>query len=58
MAAHTAAWRIITVYYTGSMLHAPYAIPNMKYDGYRVYTNKPPSGALAGARRGEQPCLF
>jgi 4-hydroxybenzoyl-CoA reductase alpha subunit len=39
---------VITVYYTGSMLHAPYAIPNMKYDGYRVYTNKPPSGALRG----------
>ena len=39
---------VITVYYNGSMLHAPYAIPNMKYDGYRVYTNKPPSGALRG----------
>jgi 4-hydroxybenzoyl-CoA reductase alpha subunit len=39
---------IITVYYNGSMLHAPYQIPNMKYDGYRVYTNKPPSGALRG----------
>ncbi len=39
---------VITVYYNGSMLHAPYAIPAMKYDGYRVYTNKPPSGALRG----------
>jgi 4-hydroxybenzoyl-CoA reductase alpha subunit len=39
---------IITVYYNGSMLHAPYNIPAMKYDGYRVYTNKPASGALRG----------
>lgn len=39
---------IITVYYNGSMLHAPYHIPAMKYDGYRMYTNKPPSGSLRG----------
>jgi 4-hydroxybenzoyl-CoA reductase alpha subunit len=39
---------IVTVYYNGSLLHAPYAVPNMKYDGYRIYTNKPASGALRG----------
>jgi 4-hydroxybenzoyl-CoA reductase alpha subunit len=39
---------VITLYYNGSLLHAPYAIPNMRYDGYRVYTNKPASGALRG----------
>jgi CO/xanthine dehydrogenase Mo-binding subunit len=39
---------VITVYYNGSLLHAPYAIPNMRYDAYRIYTNKPASGALRG----------
>ena len=39
---------IATVYYNGSLLHAPYALSNMRYDGYRIYTNKPTSGALRG----------
>ena len=39
---------IATIYYNGSLLHAPYAIPNMRYDAYRVFTNKPASGALRG----------
>lgn len=26
----------------------PYSYPNYKYDGYRIYTNKPPSGAMRG----------
>jgi len=39
---------VITVYYNGSLLHAPYDIPNMRYDGYRIYTNKPTSGSLRG----------
>lgn len=26
----------------------PYRVPNMKYQGFRVYTNKPPCGALRG----------
>ncbi|MBN2240540.1 MAG: molybdopterin-dependent oxidoreductase [Dehalococcoidales bacterium] len=39
---------IATVYYNGSMLHGPYDVPNMRYDGYRVYTNTPTSGALRG----------
>ncbi len=39
---------IATVYYAGSLLAAPYKLPHMKYDGYRVYTNKPACGAQRG----------
>lgn len=39
---------IATVYYAGSLLGAPYKITNMKYDGYRMYTNKPANGAQRG----------
>lgn len=49
---------IATVYYNGSLLHAPYAIPNMKYDGYRIYTNKPTSGALRGHGAVSNRALF
>jgi 4-hydroxybenzoyl-CoA reductase alpha subunit len=43
-----ASFGIATVYYGGSLLGAPYKLPNMKYDGYRVYTNKPACGAQRG----------
>jgi 4-hydroxybenzoyl-CoA reductase subunit alpha len=39
---------IATVYYAGSLLGGPYKMPNMKYDGYRIYTNKPTCGAQRG----------
>ena len=39
---------VITTYYNGSLLTGPYRLPNMKYDGFRVYTNKPASGSLRG----------
>ena len=39
---------VITAYYNGSLLTGPYKLPNMKYDGLRVYTNKPASGSLRG----------
>jgi 4-hydroxybenzoyl-CoA reductase subunit alpha len=39
---------IATVYYAGSLLGGPYKLPNMKYDGYRVYTNRPACGAQRG----------
>ncbi len=39
---------IATVYYAGSLLGGPYKLPNMKYDGYRVYNNKPACGAQRG----------
>src|SRR4030042_1523297 len=31
---------IATVYYAGSLLGGPYKLPHMKYDGFRVYTNR------------------
>jgi 4-hydroxybenzoyl-CoA reductase alpha subunit len=43
-----ASFGIATVYYAGSLLAAPYRLPNMKYDGYRVYTNRPACGAQRG----------
>lgn len=39
---------IATVYYSGSLLGGPYKLKSMKYDGYRVYTNKPVCGAQRG----------
>jgi len=39
---------IATVYYAGSLLGGPYKMPNMKYDGYRIYTNLPACGAQRG----------
>ena len=39
---------IATVYYAGSLLGGPYKLQNMKYDGYRAYTNKPACGAHRG----------
>lgn len=39
---------IATIYYAGSLLGGPYRLPNMKYDGYRIYNNKPVCGAQRG----------
>jgi len=39
---------IATVYYSGSLLGGPYKLKAMKYDGYRVYTNRPACGAQRG----------
>ncbi len=39
---------IATVYYAGSLLAGPYKLSNMKYDGKRVYNNKPACGAQRG----------
>lgn len=43
-----ASFGIATVYYAGSLLSAPYRLKNMKYDGYRMVTNKPACGAQRG----------
>ena len=43
-----AGYGIVTILYSGALLHALYDIPNIKYDGYRVYTNTPPCGAMRG----------
>jgi len=39
---------VITAYYAGSMIPTLYHIPNYRYRGYRVYTNKPACGAFRG----------
>ena len=38
----------LSVYLPGAMLPIPLHLENMKYDGYRVYTNKAYAGALIG----------
>lgn len=43
-----ASYGIITILYTGSLLHGIYDIPAIKHDGWRVYTNTPPCGAQRG----------
>jgi len=42
------SYGIITAYYAGSMLPTLYKIPNYKYFGRRIYTNKPACGAMRG----------
>ncbi|MEK7757860.1 MAG: molybdopterin cofactor-binding domain-containing protein, partial [Planctomycetota bacterium] len=39
---------VATAYYAGSVIPTLYVIPNYKYDGYRVMTNKPACGAMRG----------
>ncbi len=43
-----AGYGIITILYAGSLLHGLYDIPAARYDGYRVYANLPPCGAMRG----------
>jgi 4-hydroxybenzoyl-CoA reductase subunit alpha len=43
-----ASYGIITILYTGALLHGIYEIPAIKHDGWRVYTNTPPCGAQRG----------
>lgn len=38
----------VTVLYSGSLLGALYDIRNLRYDGFRVLTNKPSCGAMRG----------
>jgi 4-hydroxybenzoyl-CoA reductase subunit alpha len=39
---------VVTILYSGQLLNALYDIPNVKFDGYRVLTNKPACGAMRG----------
>ena len=43
-----AGYGVVTILYAGALLHGLYDIPAVKYDGYRVYTNTPPCGAMRG----------
>src|SRR5579871_345765 len=38
----------VTILYSGALLGALYDIPNVRYDGFRVLTNKPACGAMRG----------
>ncbi|MHC4606455.1 MAG: molybdopterin-dependent oxidoreductase [Planctomycetota bacterium] len=39
---------VATAYYAGSMMPTLYRIPNYRYEGFRVVTNKPACGAMRG----------
>jgi 4-hydroxybenzoyl-CoA reductase alpha subunit len=39
---------VVTTYYNGVLCMGPYRIDHFRYSGKRVYTNKPPSGAMRG----------
>ena len=39
---------LVTILYAGALLNGLYDIPAVKYDGFRVYTNTPPCGAMRG----------
>ncbi|MEW6467673.1 MAG: molybdopterin cofactor-binding domain-containing protein [Bacteroidota bacterium] len=39
---------VVTSYYNGVLLQAPYSIANFGFRTFRVYTNKPQSGAMRG----------
>jgi 4-hydroxybenzoyl-CoA reductase subunit alpha len=43
-----ASYGIATTYYTGALLTVTYRVPTYKFDGVRVYTNKPPCGPKRG----------
>lgn len=43
-----AGYGIITILYSGALMHGLYHIPAIKHDAWRVYTNTPPCGAMRG----------
>jgi 4-hydroxybenzoyl-CoA reductase alpha subunit len=43
-----ASYGLATVYYTGALLTVTYKVPAYKFDGMRLYTNKPPCGPKRG----------
>jgi 4-hydroxybenzoyl-CoA reductase subunit alpha len=43
-----ASFGLVTTYYSGQLLTAPYAMPAYRFDSVRVYTNKPACGPKRG----------
>ncbi|MCW8948696.1 MAG: molybdopterin-dependent oxidoreductase, partial [Sedimenticola sp.] len=43
-----AGYGIITILYSGALMHGIYDLPAIQHDGWRVYTNTPPCGAMRG----------
>ena len=41
-------WGIIVLFFTAALCHLPYRIPNVRFRGRRVFTNKPSCGAQRG----------
>jgi len=42
------SYGVASTYYTGALATVTYKIPNYKFDGIRVFTNKPPCGPKRG----------
>ena len=42
------SWGVIVLFFTAALCHLPYRIANVKFDGRRVFTNKPSCGAQRG----------
>ncbi len=42
------SYGVVTILYSGALLGALYDIPHIRYDGFRVLTNKPACGAMRG----------
>lgn len=43
-----AGWGVVVMFYTASMIHLPYKVPNARFRGRSVFTNKPSCGAMRG----------
>ncbi|MFW6039880.1 MAG: xanthine dehydrogenase family protein molybdopterin-binding subunit [Gemmatimonadota bacterium] len=43
-----ASFGLVTTYYSGQLLMAPYDVASYRFDATRVYTNKPPCGPKRG----------
>jgi CO/xanthine dehydrogenase Mo-binding subunit len=43
-----ASFGLVTTYYSGQLLTAPYAFGSYRFDSTPVYTNKPPCGPKRG----------
>lgn len=43
-----ASFGLVTTYYSGQLLTAPYQMPSYRFDSTRAYTNKPASGPKRG----------
>jgi len=43
-----ASFGLVTTYYSGQLLTAPYRLESYRFDSTRVYTNKPPCGPKRG----------
>lgn len=42
------SYGLVTTYYSGVFLTLPYKVPRFRFDGYRIYTNKPAGGPKRG----------